>query len=49
MRANVISKTPTCDGVVIGKKAVVGACSLVNKNVPDGMTAVGVPCRIIEK
>ena len=49
MRANIISKTPTCAGVVIGKNAVIGACTLVNKNVPDGATAVGVPCRIIEK
>lgn len=49
MRANIISKTPTCDGVVIEKNAVVGACALVNKNVPAGMTAVGVPCRILEK
>ena len=49
MRACIISKTPACDGVVIGKKSVVGACTLVNRSVPDGMTAVGVPCRIIEK
>ena len=44
MRCNVISGR---DGVVIGKKAVVGACALVNKSVPDGATAVGIPCRII--
>lgn len=49
MRANIISKTPARDGVVIGKKAVVGACTLVNKNVPDGATAVGVPCKIIKE
>lgn len=36
-------------GVRIGKDAVVGSCALVNCDVPDGMTAVGVPCRIIEK
>lgn len=47
MRSNIISKTPTCDGVIIGKKTVIGACTLVNKNVPDGATAVGVPCRIL--
>ena len=46
MRANVISgKT----GVTIGENAIVGACTLVNKDVPAGATAVGVPCRIIEK
>lgn len=46
MRANVISGK---NGVTIGEKAIVGACTLVNKDVPDGATAVGVPCRIINK
>ena len=49
MRASVISKTPTCDGVVIGEKAVIGACALVNTNVPDEATAVGVPCKILKR
>ena len=35
-------------GVTIGRNAVVGACTLVNRNVPEGRTAVGVPCRILE-
>ena len=48
MRASIISKTPDKEGVVIGKNAVIGACSLVNKNIPSGATAVGVPCRIIK-
>ena len=47
MRASVISKTHDGSGVTIGKKAVIGACTLVNKNIPDGATAVGVPCKII--
>lgn len=50
MRANVISKNSKSDddhGVIIGKNAVVGACTLVNKDVPDGATAVGIPCKII--
>ena len=52
MRASVISKNadkdaPAEEGVTIGKGAVVGACSLVNRNVPEGCTAIGVPCRII--
>ena len=46
MRANVISGK---NGVTIGKNAVVGACTLVNKDVPNGATAVGVPCRILQK
>lgn len=46
MRANILSgKT----GITIGEKAVVGAGTLVNRDVPAGATAVGVPCRIIEK
>ena len=46
MRANVISGK---NGVRIGENAVIGACTLVNKDIPDNATAVGVPCRIIEK
>ena len=50
MRASVISKNVDDSerGVRIGKGAVIGACALVNRDVPDGMTAVGIPCRIIE-
>lgn len=44
MRSNIISGK---NGVTIGENAVVGAGTLVNKDVPDGATAVGVPCRII--
>lgn len=51
MRATIISKNAQggTGGITIGKNAVVGACALVNQDVPDGATAVGVPCRIIEK
>lgn len=51
MRASVISKnaaSSTEEGVTIGKNAVIGSCTLVNRDVPDGMTAVGVPCRILD-
>lgn len=49
MRANIISKNTDTEsnGVRIGQRAIVGACSLVNKNVPADSTAVGIPCRII--
>ena len=49
MRACIISKNTDENkkGVVIGKKAIVGACALVNKDIPEGATAVGIPCRII--
>lgn len=35
--------------IVIGEDAVIGACTLVNKSIPCGATAVGILCRIIEK
>ncbi|HBZ34098.1 MAG TPA: acyltransferase [Bacteroidales bacterium] len=44
MRASLIA--PKGD-IEIGEKAVIGANTLVNKSVPQGSTAVGVPCRII--
>ena len=31
------------------KKAFIGAHSLVNRSIPEGVTAVGVPCRVLEK
>ncbi len=53
MRASIISKNTSggeiTEGVTIGKHAVVGACTLVNQNVPENAIAVGVPCKIIEK
>lgn len=46
MRASVLSgKT----GVTIGENAVIGACTLVNRDIPAGATAVGVPCRIVKQ
>ena len=47
MRASIISKNSGEKGVTVGENAVVGACSLVNKNIPAGKTAIGVPCRIL--
>lgn len=46
MRASIVA--PKGD-VGIGEGAIVGAMTLVNKSVPSGRTAVGVPCRILEK
>lgn len=48
MRATIVSKTKDGDGLIIGNKAVIGACTLVNQNIPEGMTAVGVPCRVLK-
>lgn len=51
MRASVISKTKNCnvEGICIHHDSVVGACALVNCDVPAYSTAVGIPCRIIPK
>lgn len=38
-----------CGGVTIGKGSVIGAGSVVNKNVPAGVVAAGNPCRVIRK
>lgn len=49
MRASIISKiSGSEEQVIIGKKAIIGACTLVNRSIPEGATAVGVPCRIIK-
>ena len=34
-------------GVTIGKNSVIGAFSFVNKDIPDNVTAYGIPARII--
>lgn len=49
MRASIISRNTdrSKKGIRIGRDAIIGACTLVNKDVPPGATAVGVPCRII--
>jgi acetyltransferase-like isoleucine patch superfamily enzyme len=36
-------------GVTIGENSIVGACSFVNRDVPDNVVAVGVPARVIKE
>ncbi|MCM1138945.1 MAG: acyltransferase [Muribaculum sp.] len=36
-------------GVTIGKGSLIGACSVVTKDIPAGVVAVGTPCRVIRK
>lgn len=43
MKASIVAR----QDIEIGEKAIIGACSLVNKNIPAGTTAVGIPCKII--
>ena len=37
------------ESVVIGTSTIIGTHSLVNRNIPDGVTAFGVPCRTQKK
>ena len=36
-------------GVSIGSDTIIGAGSVVNKDIPDGVIAAGVPCRVIRR
>lgn len=38
-----------CPGVTIGDNCVIGAGSVVTKDIPQGCFAAGVPCRVIRK
>jgi acetyltransferase-like isoleucine patch superfamily enzyme len=46
MRANIVAGK---DGIIIGRNSIVGAASLVKKSIPDNVTAVGVPAKIINE
>lgn len=35
------------EGITLGEKCVIGAGSLVNKSIPAGCTAVGVPAKVV--
>ena len=43
------SHTVVLPGVTIGENSIVGACSLVNKDIPPNVIAFGVPAKIIKK
>jgi maltose O-acetyltransferase len=38
-----------CPGVNIGSKTVIGAGSVVTRDIPEGVVAVGNPCRVIRE
>ena len=43
------SNVTVCGGVTIGKECVIGAGSVVTKDIPAGSFAAGNPCRVIRK
>jgi len=46
MRSNIISGK---EGIIIGKNAIIGAGSLVNRDIPENTTALGLPVKILDK
>jgi len=38
-----------CPGVTIGSRSVIGAGSVVTRDIPDDVVAVGNPCRVVRK
>ena len=38
-----------CPGITIGKRTVIGAGSVVTKDIPDNVFAAGNPCRVIRQ
>lgn len=43
------SHTTVLPGIKIGKNSVIGAHSLVNRDIPDNVLAFGVPAKVIRK
>ncbi|NRY59550.1 sugar O-acetyltransferase [Clostridium beijerinckii] len=43
------ANSTVCGGVTIGKGSIIGAGSVVNKDIPAGVIAVGNPCRVLRK
>lgn len=43
------SNVTVCGGVTIGHDCVIGAGSVVTRDVPPGVIAAGVPCRVLRK
>ena len=41
------SHTTILPGVTIGRNSIIGANSLVNKDIPDNVVAVGVPAKVV--
>ena len=35
--------------VTVGENSIIGACSFVNRDIPDNVTAFGVPVKIVKR
>jgi len=42
------ARTFVMPGIHIGNRALIGACSVVTKDIPDNMIAAGNPCRVLK-
>lgn len=42
------ARSTIMDGVIIEKETIIGACALVNKNIPEYSIAVGVPAKVFK-
>jgi len=38
-----------CPGVTVGSRSVIGAGSVVTRDIPEGVFAAGNPCRVIRR
>ncbi len=45
----IASNVIVCGGVTIGKDTIIGAGSVVTKDIPEGVFAAGNPCKVIRK
>ncbi len=45
----IASSVTICGGVTIGENAVIGAGSVVTRDIPDNCIAAGVPCRVLRQ
>ena len=43
------SHTTVLPGIKIGKNSVIGAHSLVNRDIPDNVLAFGIPAKVVRK
>lgn len=43
------ANTVICGGVTIGQGSVIGAGSVVNKDIPPMVVAAGTPCRVVRE